>query len=474
MDDAGRESGGEGLREAIAEGVAGLPEGAAFTITEFAAAGFITWEVRRDPDGTPHARHWPVPWAELPGAAGRSRIEQAAEGSSLLLVCSAPGDPSAGPAFALAREVLQRAGATWRRAFTTAEPLADALLEVFAADPLTQWYDLVALHRTAEGQLVFTTRPLFAPGAVVGAAESLTIRCELGDDAGTVFAVMAYRLEERTRYRLVTQRVASIPPGTYDLTAELRRPGEVRFRLRELPVKFRPDRRGWDELVARVPPRLDRLRPAHLIVALEVSGPIARVLDRIDRAEQVIRCAADGADGPLHVSVLSYGAHAVHRDDAEEPVTVLSWAQTSGMALAGLARLRERGSVPPGYSRAAQLECALAQVASRLTGEYGRPVLVTVGALPPFPQRVNRVSEIIPCPHRNDWAAAWQQLRRQPGMTFGAIRDSGPGAEIWRHLGHDAAEQLAAVDVRHFAADLGLVSSTVQYILFPLVETEES
>jgi len=514
-----QEPGGEGLREAIARDVAGLPGGAAFMISEFAAAGFITWEVRRDQDGTPHARQWLVPWSELyhrrePGPSGhsheqgrpgghraaaeppaaelagseltggaltgseltggaRARITQAAEGSSLLLVCSAPADPSAAPAFALARGVLERGGVTWRRAFTCPVPLEDLLLEVFTDDPLTQWYDLVALRRTPEGRLVFTTRQLFAPGAVRGAAESLTVRCEPSDDAGTVFAVMAYRLEERTTFRRVTQRVANVPHGTYELTAELRRPGEVRFRLREQAVKFRPDRRSWEELVARVPPRLDRLRPAHLIVAVEVSGSTARVLERIDRAEQLIRCVAAGADGPLHVSLISFGAHAVHRDDAEEPVTVLSWAQSSGVALAALSRLRERGAAPPGYSRAAQLECMLTTVATRLTGEHGRPVLVTAGSRPAFPRRVDRVSEIIPCPNRNDWAAAWYHLRQHPGMAFGAIRDFGPGGEAWRHLGHDAAGQLAAVDVRRFAADLGLVSSTAQYIPFPLVEAEE-
>ena len=470
--------GGEGLRGAIAADVASLPEGAAFTITEFAAAGFITWEVRRDPDGTPHARQWLVPWSdlhdgdELSGAA-RSRIAQAAEGSSLLLVCSAPDDLSARQAFALARGVLEDRGVTWRRAFTCPVPLEDELLEVFAADPLTQWYDLVALSRTPEGRLVFTTRPLFAPGAASGATDTLTIRCEPSDDAGTVFAVMAYRLEERRTFRLVSQRVANVPPGTYDLTAELRRPGEVRFRLREQSVKFRRDHRSWDELVARVPPRLDRFRPAHLIIAIEVSGGAARVLERIDRVEQLIRCVANGADGPLRISLLSYGPHKIHRDDAEEPVTALAWAQSSGATLAALSRLRERGEAKPGYTRAAQLECVLAAVARRLTGEYGRPVLITVGSRPAFPSRVDPASEIIPCPQHNDWRADWLRLRQRPGIAFGVIRDPGISEDIWRHLGQDATEALDAVDVRRFAADLGLVSSTAQYIPFPLVELEE-
>ena len=476
MGGAAEESGREVFRAAIAQSVTGLAEGSAFTITEFAAVGLVTWEVRRDPDGTPRARSWLVPWSDLYESGGlpeaaRARIIQAANGSFLPPVCSAPDDRYARRAFALVKNAPGQSTATERRTFTCSTPLDDELRHVLAGDPLTQWYELVALYRTAQGRLVFTTRQLFAPGAGCGARESLTIRCEPSDDTGTVFAVMAYRYDERT-FRLVSQQVANVPPGTYDLTAELRRPGDVRFRLRELSVKFRKDRRSWDELVAHVPARLDRFRPAHLIVAIEVCGAAARVSERIHRAEQLIRVVASGADGPLHVSLISYGPHAVHRDDAEEPVTVLAWAQSSGVALAGLARLRERGAAAPGYSRAAQLECVLAEVAGKLTDEYGRPVLVTIGSRPAFPSRVDRVSEIIPCPKRMDWRAAWLHLRQRPGIAFGVICDHSPGREIWRHLGSDAAEQLQAADVRRFAADLSLVSSTAQYIPFPLVEPE--
>ena len=73
----------------------------------------------------------------------------------------------------------------------------------------------------------------------------------------------------------------------------------------------------------------------------------------------------------------------------------------------------------------------------------------------------------------NDWRADWLRLRQRPGIAFGVIRDSGFSEDIWRHLGRDATGALVVVNVRRLAADVGLVSSTAQYIPFPLVELEE-
>lgn len=476
MSDAEQESGPEAVRQALERHVTALREGDAFMITEFAAADFVTWEVRRAQDGTLHAHWWPVAWSELHvggvlAEAGRSRIVQAAQGASRLLVCSAPDDPPAYEAFTTAARASQDA-AMGQTVLVSEVPLDSELPRVLARAPLTQYYDLVALRRTAAGRLVLTTLPLFAPGASYGATETLTIRCEPSSDNGTAFSVLAYQPDERV-FRPVPGRVAHIPPGTHSLTAELRGAGDVRFGLRDLPIiKFHRDHRSYEEVVAQVPERLDRLRPAHLILAIEISGRTGPVLERIRRAEQLIKCA-DGTDGPLYISLISYGPHAVdRRRDIEEPVTVLAWAQSGGVALSALRRLRERGAVTEGYSRAAQLECVLTRVARQLTDEHGRPVLVIVGSRSAFPARVDPRTEIIPCPDHNDWRAAWLRLRGRGDMTFGAIRDGGPGDDMWRALGSDASEQLTATDVRRFAADLGLVTAAVEYIPFPLVEAE--
>ena len=57
---------------------------------------------------------------------------------------------------------------------------------------------------------------------------------------------------------LVSMASAKLPPGTYTVTATLRRPGTVSFD--GLPAPLRKDTRSWAELCATVPGRLDGLR----------------------------------------------------------------------------------------------------------------------------------------------------------------------------------------------------------------------
>ena len=221
-----------------------------------------------------------------------------------------------------------------------------------------------------------------------------------------------------------------------------------------------------------MPDRLDRLGPTHLIVAIEVSGTPDHVLERIDRAGQLIRRAAEGADAQLRVSLLSYGPHKVLREDTEEPVRRLAWASTPDTALDELTLLADQGPAPLGYRRAAQLECLLTMLTGQVREADGRPVLVTIGSRPAFPYRVDRRSEIIPCKYRHDWRIAMDRLRRYPGIRFGAIRDHGQDDEIWAHLGSAAFARLSTVDVRRFAIDLGLYQATVHAIPFPLRDPE--
>jgi hypothetical protein len=348
--------------------------------------------------------------------------------------------------------------------FHSTIPPEEVLRDVIDNEPLTEWHELVVLRRTRSGRLVFQSCPLFPPGAQRGYRQDLTVRCEPSDEHGTVFAVVA---AERAGFRLVSVSSASLDPGVYDLTAELLRPGE--FGFGGLPGRLRPDHRSWAELVAAVPPSLDRREPAHLICAVEVCGTAGQFQERLSRIEQLIGQAGT-ADGRLAVSLVCYGPHSFDRGP-EERASVLTWAGTSEDALSALAGRREQGAAAVGYPRAAQLECVLTEVAGRLTGREGRPVLVTVGSRPAFPPRVDSRTQILPCPYRRDWRLALGHLRRHPGAAFGAIHDHDPDSGIWTQLGSAAFARADAVDMRRFAADLGLGSDALQYVPFPLVET---
>jgi hypothetical protein len=460
------------LFEALAEELENLTDGTALTVAEFTSGGIVIWDVHRDPAGTPRARHWePVPWTEFfdrdyPSRRRLGTVVRPRGGSRLVLVRSDLSGPYAGSAFGLAVDMY---GET--PAMDCPAPFADLMRRVLAEDRLTKAYELAALRQTQTGRLVFTLIPLFPPGAQRGDKKPFSIHCEPGDGYGTVFAVVAVDpAESIDKARLVSVQSASLPAGRHNVIAELRGPGLVRFD--DLRATLRPDHRTWSQLVASVPSQLDPLHPAHLICAVEVSGTETQVQNRLDRVGQLIRAAARGAEGRLCVSLISYGPHAVHRGSPEEPAKVLTWAQSGAAALAELWRLEGRGAAGLGYPRAAQLECVLAEVASRLTGEEGRPVLVTVGSRPAFPPRLDPNTEIIPCPEKHDWRRTVHELLEQHrGIAFGAISDQGPDDEIWSSLGGHAFAPINAFDVRRFAARLGLVSANIP---FPLVEPDES
>jgi hypothetical protein len=195
-----------------------------------------------------------------------------------------------------------------------------------------------------------------------------------------------------------------------------------------------------------------------------------QVRRRIDRIEQLV-AHTDRTDCQLSVSLISYGPHAFNRKVPDEPAKVLAWTANSKIALAALAELGMRKPVEGEYPRAAQLECALTEVARLLSVRDGRPVLVTVGSRPPFPPRMDVRSEILPCPDRRDWRRPLQKLYGVPGITFGALRDQNALGEIWTRLGREALEQVDVVDMRRFAADLGLCRTAVS-VPFPLIDTD--
>ncbi len=460
--------GQETLFEVLAARVKSLADNMVLMIVEFAGPGVVAWEVRRDQCGTPRGRHWqPVPWGEFydQDALSGTRLGQFMQRFDrprLLLICSETHDPAARRAFAMAMAM-----ADGTPAFACQERFEELLGRVLAAAPLTQWYELIALRQALSGRLVFTSIPLFPPGARRGDRKPFSIRCEPGDEYGTVFALAA--IESADRNRLLSLQSVNLTAGTYNLTAELRRPGVVRFD--GLPATLRPEGRGWPALIASVPDQLHPLHPSHLICAVEVSGTVAQVRDRLDRVDQLIRTAARGTEQRLSVSLITYGSHAVHWDSPGEPTRVLTWAQTGVEALEQLWRLEGRDAADIGYPRAAQLECALTGIAERLTGQEGRPVLVTVGSRPAFPPRVDPKTEIIPCPDKNDWRRALHRLLEHPGIAFGAISEHNPDEGIWTSLGSDAFAPVNAFDPRRFAAELGLASVNIP---FPLVGSEQS
>jgi hypothetical protein len=478
--------------EAVLAGLAGeirrLTVGKALTIAEFAPDKVTVWKVRPDSCGTPRIWYWPRNWGSLRAGGVLDERELVsfmlpADASRMLLARtefaapSAPVGRDAERAYGIARAAYPRA-----RAFRSTASVDDLLDEAIASVPLPQWYELVLLRRRPSGRLEFTAQQLFAPGARRADTRTFAVRCEPSDENGTVFAVAAR--EAALQFRLVSMASAKIPPGSYNVTATLLRPGAVRFD--GLPVKLREDTRSWLDVLAAVPERLDVFSSAHLIVAVELCGSAAEVEGRVDRASQLISDVAGGADGPVRFSLLTYAAHSFDRRPDEEPVTVLAWADDDHDVLGRLLlRLRERGPARVRYTRAAQIECLLAEVALRLKGpegaEAGRPVLVTIGARTAFPHRIDPVSEILPCPRHYDWRVIGRRLSGDhAGMAFGAIRDRGSddgfadaAEEVWRLLGTDArAELAAAFDVKRFAVGLGLLSPASQYIPFPLTDHE--
>lgn len=455
------------LRAELAE----LTEGAVFKIAEFGEEGVVVWEVRRDGNGTPLAARLGPPVPASPGTGsggfyGERLSPLTGAGSRLLIVWSAARAERPDEMFEMLRDARPDAPCC-----SSDTPVAVLLREAIRDSPLTRWYELVVLRRSRSGRLGMDGHPLFPPGAQRGYRCQFRIRCEPGGSRGTVFAVVT---REGRRFRIVSLQSADIPPGLYRPTAVLARPGQVMFQ--DLPAALQPEHRRWSDIVAAVPEKLDRPPPVHLVCLIEVSGAKEQLKRRIDRVEQLIT-SAGAVSGQLVVSVVSYGSHAFDHRQHEEPVTALAWAMSGDRALAALGRLRGRtppeGRRPPEeeYPRAAQLECALAEVAGRLTGRDGRPVLVTVGARPPHPPRVDIRTEILPCPERKDWSWYLSELQAVPGITFGALYDRGASGAIWPRLGRETLEPLNVVEAARFAADIGLYGP-VQYVPFPLIDQE--
>jgi hypothetical protein len=457
------------LRSHLAEGVAALGEFGPITVAELSEAGLVIWEVRPDQNGTPRSRcRAPVPWSSLAGGDGVAgdEIRQLTRRSNFaqtVIVATVPAGQQLAGTVDWVRAAFPDAAF-----FECREPLGDLIREVIAETPLTQWYELVVLRRGRSGSLTLTGCLLFPPGARRGDRRPFTMECGPSDAYGTVFAVVAN--EQVRRFELISVESGRLAPGRYHVTAELEGPGVVRFD--GLPAGLRPDLRSWPQLVASVPDRLLPPQTTHLVCVAEVSGARDQTAERLSRIQQLIDCAAGEWEDRLNVSLVCYGTHSFDRAVPDQPATVLAWASTREVALEALASVREQGAAESGYSRAAQLECALTEVAGRLAPQQGRPVLVTAGARPPFPARVDPRTEIIPCPRKRNWRHALSVLREHQGIVFGGIHDQPVHEEIWAELSADAFARLDAVSVPDFASSLGLLGPSVQYVPFPLISTE--
>jgi hypothetical protein len=336
---------------------------------------------------------------------------------------------------------------------------------------LEQRYELVVLEQAPDHRLELSTISLFHPGASQGARRPFRVRCTPGPgESGTAFVVVTCPRPQD--YQILSIQAIKLPPGTYDVTARLVASGEVRFSGPS--GRWREDPRSWREIVATIPYQLDQPAQTHLIVAIEASGDPDLVLERIDRAAQLIRRAVERSGEELRVSLLSYGPHRVHREDFDQSPKVLSWARTGDDALAELTLLTEQPCPPLGYWRAAQLECLLTMLTTRIKPSEGRPILVTIGSRPAFPPQVDPRSEIIPCPKRHDWRTAWETLSRHADIAFGAIRDEGGDEGVWSFLGRSASAYLNTADLHRFTTDLGLSTDKVSPIGLPLAVLEES
>ncbi|MGV9777616.1 hypothetical protein [Streptosporangium sp. NPDC003464] len=468
-------------RKAIAQALADLADTDRLTLVEVAADGLTTFLLHRDDNGCPRGRSWSATWPGLAGERGWDadpagtreavlRTTRAALSSAgVILVAASSADPKVEQALTWLRAAHPAA-----QVLRTEAPIAARVREVMADDPLTRSYELVVVlvdPDTSRPRL--TSRQLFPLGSRPGARIRVALRCEAAGAHGTAFAVVTWQGPEP---RLLSVQSAPVTPGRYEVTAELIRPGRVRFT--GLPA-LSPDPRDWNQLVAALPDRLPgRTGPAHLVCAVEVCGADDQVAERLSRARQMISSASGEIGGLLRVSLLAYAAHSYDPSAPELPVRVAAWEAGAGEALNALGALEERGAVARGYPyhpHAAQFEDMLAVVVERLGRADPAPaVVLTVGGRPPHPARTDQ-SRILPCPHRHDWRKLVAALRQRQGTVLGAICDqpADQAHQAWHRIGAAALAHLEAVDVRGLAADLGLVAPSPVHLPFPLLDETE-
>jgi hypothetical protein len=453
------------VRRALDGEIGRLQAKESFHVVEFGVEGVIFWEIGRDKNGTPWAEHWPPLPIGLENAGELHRlpgVRRLADAGPVVFVRSSP---SLIPWDALG---------AFREFFPSMEVIdciagfEDVLRASIKESPLISDYELVLIKKSRSGRLDLEPVRLFTQGQRrPDRSRTIRVKCMRSDERGIAFAIVT---KERARdFQLMSIQSADLGPGEYELTAELVRPGRVRFHGLPGSVKLRTDHRTWGELLTSVPPRLQAPQTAHLVCLVEVSGTSEQIGKRVDRVREVIR-AAGGSEGRLALSLLSYGAHSFERKVWEEPVRELAWASSSADVLAALDELEQHEPVANDYRYAAQLECTLARVAERADPKDGRLVILTVGARRPFPPRADPRLDVLPCPHRHDWRKHLEVLSgKDPRLALGAIYDRETrDIAIWQVLGKTALATSDVVDAWRMAADLG-IGVTPVHVPFPLV-----
>lgn len=450
------------VHDTLSDELTRITGNSAFIIAEFGIMGATIWRLYRDENGTPRAEQPRVSQSVMkdPDAFYRDvdpvfivRTSAALPDYLFDLLATARGVP----------------------VYECRTPLEDQIRRAITDSPLVLGYELAVFKqvppgRPDGGRLVLAGHQLFPPGVTAGYRAVVRVRCEPTDGDGTVFAVVTRERHpdippNDQALRPVSVQSAVIPPGIYEVGAELARPGRVL--LHGLPAPLSKFSGSWDSISQQVPDRLTSAEAVHLVCLVEVSGDDDRLDLRIDRLSQLIDEAERG--GQLNVSVIAYGPHSVAWRVDEQPVAVHAWAAQGARAVQELRGLTRRHRDEREYRRAAQVECALDMVARHLSDRDGRPVIVTAGGRPPHPPAMDTRTTIIPCPERVNWK--WQADRIAGlGASFGALRDAGAQGEVWRTLGQDAMATVDdAVDMPDFAARLGLHAGA-QVVPFPFID----
>jgi hypothetical protein len=464
------------LISVLAERVATLAEGEAFVVAELSTDGVKKWKIKREPNGTPKCLHWePEPWLSLydNGELDETKLREVvlpSNGAPVLLVQTSVDGPRAGDAYRRLRNDAQVG-----LAVACPDSLETSIGRILIDDPLTQFYELVVVSLSKSGRCELSAYQLFRPDSVRGDRVRVRVRCEPSGELGTAFAIASRG--RSGSFHLVSITLIKIIPGIYDITAELRGAGRVRFT--GLDGDVLSERRRWSELIGSLPARLKLVPRGHLVCLVETSGAAEAVADRLDRVEQLVEVLPGAA-----VSLITYGPHAVGRDYKDGPLTVLAWAESTSKVLGHVQELRELAPMPTGYPPAAQVECALTEVADLLARKEKetawldrRLAVVTIGARPAFPPRRDlSPPHIIPCPARHDWRSALMRISKYPpGVAFGAIVDQDTQHVIWERLGHDALAVAGSVfDARSFAGRLGLIDPGADPVPLPLLVDEGS
>lgn len=456
---------------ALSDGITQLAGKRRLTIVEYQASGQpVVWQVRRDENGTPMASRRPLAAAASQDPDAFRRLVDPA------FIVRTGDDPPG----TLPPALFPAAGQV--PAYECRTPLDQMLREAIRLSPLVVAYELALLDEAparhpGSGRLELTGQPLFPIGASHGDKTQVRVHIEPGGGE-TSFAVVTRGRQPNVppkdqAFAPVQIQSAVIPPGMWELTAELARPGRILFHglPAELsrPASPSPEQltSSWRDITHRLPEQLPEAEPVHLICLIEVCGSTDLLQLRIDRLVKLVN-TAEAVTRRLAVTVVAYGPHSVTWATDDEAPAVRAWAAPADRAEQVLQELALRRPDEREYLRAAQLECALAWLAGYLSDREGRPVLVAAGGRPPHPHRMDPRTQVIPCPDRVNWRPQVDRLA-ELGTAFGAFRDKDWQGDIWTALGQKVSATVDdPVDMPDFAAALGLRES-VQAVPLPLV-----